>query len=68
MGNKKPKEIEEDIMMSKISIEGRNCFVIKAKGPGGRLGRPGKAVEKLVKRNKISRIITIDAAAKLEGE
>ncbi len=68
IGNKKTKEIEEDILMTNVKIEGRNCFAIKARGPGGRLGRPGKAVEKLVLRNKISRIITIDAAAKLEGE
>lgn len=68
IGNKKPKEIEEDIMLANVKIENRNCFVMKAKGPGGRLGRPGKAVEKIVKGNNISRIITIDAAAKLEGE
>ncbi len=68
IGDKKPKEIEEDIIMSEVTINKRKCFVMKAKGPGGRLGRPGKAVELLVKRNKISRIITIDAAAKLEGE
>ncbi|MCK4335742.1 MAG: DUF1512 family protein, partial [Candidatus Aenigmarchaeota archaeon] len=68
IGNKKPKEIEEDIMLVNVKIENRNCFVMKAKGPGGRLGRPGKAVEKIVKGNNISRIITIDAAAKLEGE
>jgi len=66
--NKKTKEIEEDILMAEVSIEGRKCFVLKAKGPGGRLGRPGKAVEKIVKQHKIARIITIDAAAKLEGE
>jgi hypothetical protein len=64
----KAKEIEEDILMSEVDVEGRKCFVMKAKGPGGRLGRPGKAVEKIVGRNKIARIITIDAAAKLEGE
>ncbi|MFC2143899.1 DUF1512 family protein [Candidatus Aenigmatarchaeota archaeon] len=29
---------------------------------------PGKAVEKVIKNNDIKRIITIDAAAKLEGE
>lgn len=64
----KAKEIEEDIVMMEITVEGRKCFVMKAKGPGGRLGRPGKAVEKIVGKNKIARIITIDAAAKLEGE
>ena len=68
MGSSKITEIEEDIVMAKIKIENRNIFAIKAKGPGGRLGRPGKAVEKIVSRNRISRIITIDAAAKLEGE
>jgi hypothetical protein len=68
IADNKTKEIEEDILMADMKIENRNCFVIKAKGPGGRLGRPGKAVEKLVSKNRISRIITIDAAAKLEGE
>lgn len=68
IGKNKAREIGEDIMMAKVKIEKRECFVIKAKGPGGRLGRPGKAVESLVRKNKISRIITIDAAAKLEGE
>jgi hypothetical protein len=64
----KAEEIEEDIVMAETTIEGRKCFVMKAKGPGGRLGNPGKAVEKIVGKNKIARIITIDAAAKLEGE
>ncbi len=68
IGREKAKEIEEDILVAKVRISGRNCFVLKAKGPGGRIGRPGKAVEKLVRRYKISRIITVDAAAKLEGE
>lgn len=62
------KEIEEDILMSEIRIDGRHAFVLKAKGPGGRIGRPGKAVDKLVSQSKIARIITIDAATKLEGE
>lgn len=65
---KKTKTIEEDVEMATMKIEGRECFLIKAKGPGGRLGRPGKAVEAIVKSNSISRIITIDAASKLEGE
>jgi hypothetical protein len=68
VSNNKTKEIEEDIVLANVKIDKRNCFVMKAKGPGGRLGRPGKAVEKIISKNKISRIITIDAAAKLEGE
>ena len=65
---KKPKEMGEDIMVSRRKVSGRNVFILKARGPGGRLGRPGKAVDSLVKKHKISRIICVDAAAKLEGE
>ena len=61
-------EIEDNILMAKARMENRDVFVLKAKGPGGRLGRPGKAVEKIVKNHKIAKVITIDAAAKLEGE
>jgi hypothetical protein len=68
VGTKKTREIEEDMLMAEVSMENRRCFVMKAKGLGGRLGRPGRAVEKIVKQHKIARIITIDAAAKLEGE
>ena len=68
IGDRRVVEIEEDILMAKLDINGIEAFVIKAKGPGGRLGRPGKAVEKIVRDNKISKIISIDAAAKMEGE
>ena len=68
IGNNKVEEIEEDILMAKTTLDGREIFVLKAKGPGGRIGRPGKAVEKLIKSHDIARVITIDAAAKLEGE
>ncbi len=68
IGNNKTKEIEEDTLMAEVIMDGRKLLVIKSKGPGGRLGRPGKAVESLVNKNKIARIITIDAAGKLEGE
>ncbi len=68
VGKQKVKEIEEDIVMAKIRLDARDVFVLKARGPGGRIGRPGKSVEKLVKINNIARVITIDAAAKLEGE
>ncbi|MEM5805239.1 MAG: DUF1512 family protein [Candidatus Aenigmatarchaeota archaeon] len=68
IGNSKTIEIAEDVVMARRKIKGRQTFVLKAKGPGGRLGKIGKAVENLVKRNKIAKIITIDAAAKLEGE
>lgn len=68
VGDSKMKEIEEDTLVVRKKVKGRDVIFIKAKGPGGRLGRLGKTVEKVAKRNKISKIITIDAAAKLEGE
>jgi len=68
MGKANTREIAEDVSMATMKVEGRTCYIMKSTGPGGRLGRPGKAVEKVVSRNKIARIITIDAAAKLEGE
>ncbi len=67
-GNKKQKEIADGILMAQINLEGRKIILLKAKGPGGRIGRPGVAVERILKKNRVARIITIDAAAKLEGE
>ena len=67
IGKGRGREIEETIVVKK-RIGGRSVFIIKAKGPGGRLGKLGKAVESIARRNKIAKIITIDAKAKLEGE
>jgi len=66
--NGKTKETAEEIILSEKTIDGRHVFLLKAKGPGGRTGSPGKVVEGLIKRHKIAKVITIDAAAKLEGE
>ncbi|MBI2675341.1 MAG: DUF1512 family protein [Candidatus Aenigmarchaeota archaeon] len=68
MGNSKTKLVEEDTIMARKKLKGRNVYLIKAKGPGGRLGRPGKALESLSKKIQIDKIITVDAAGKLEGE
>lgn len=64
----KSKEIAEDVVMGKTKIRGRYCFVLKATGPTPHLGRVDEAINKIMKRHKIDRIITIDAALKLEGE
>ena len=68
IGDRKVVEIEKDIIMTKVPMDGRTLLVMKAKGPGGRIGFPGKAVQKMVSQHKVVRVITIDAAAKLEGE
>jgi hypothetical protein len=68
IGNNKVKEMEGDVVFVEKKIKGKDVIIMKAKGPGGRLGKLGRAVEKILKRKKIRKIITIDAAAKLEGE
>ncbi|MBI4177655.1 MAG: DUF1512 family protein [Candidatus Aenigmarchaeota archaeon] len=66
--NAKPKRTDHDIVTAGVNYRGKKLIVMKASGPGGRLGRLGRATEDIIKSHKITRIITIDAAAKLEGE
>ncbi|MFH1450866.1 MAG: DUF1512 family protein [archaeon] len=66
--DKEGKEIAPDVIAVTEKRWGRNITFMKAKGPGGRLGKLGKAVENACKGKKIAKIITIDAAQKLEGE
>jgi len=62
-------EIVKDTIVSDIDIEGRKVFLIRAKGPGGNVGKPGKAIEKIFEGHpSIKLVITIDAALKFEGE
>ncbi|MEQ9714444.1 MAG: DUF1512 domain-containing protein [Candidatus Asgardarchaeum sp.] len=59
-----------EIYSSHFMVNKRHVIIVRANGPGGRVGKPGEAVYKLVKKygNKIKRIITVDAGLKLEGE
>lgn len=68
IGKEKTSEIEKEIVMAKVTLDGRTLLVMKARGPGGRIGFPGKAVRKLMEKHRVARVITVDAAAKLEGE
>lgn len=63
-------EIEREVGYYTVEAEGRTVYALRATGPGGTVGKPGMAVRKLVEQHKgkITRIITIDAALKLEGE
>ncbi|NPA38521.1 MAG: DUF1512 domain-containing protein [Candidatus Nanohaloarchaeota archaeon] len=65
---KEGKEIAKEVVISKEKFKNREIYVMKAKGPGAALGKLGDAVEKAIKQYKINHIITVDAAAKLEGE
>jgi len=67
-GSAKAKDAGDEMMVASVKLHGRDVLLMKASGPGGRTGYPGKVLERLVKKNRVSKIITIDAAAKLEGE
>jgi hypothetical protein len=67
-GNAEWREGVENTVYAQTKFDGRKVLVVKAKGPGGRVGKPGELIKQLAKRRKISRIIMIDAAGKLEGE
>jgi len=64
------KEVAKDMIAAEVSMSGRTIVAMKAKGPGGSVGKPGDAVERVLKerKGKVKAIIMIDAAAKLEGE
>jgi hypothetical protein len=62
--------IDKETVFQEVDFEDRKIFIVRAKGPGGTVGKPGKAIKKLVEEHgeDISRIIMIDAGLKLEGE
>lgn len=60
--------VDEEFSVAKARIANRSVLVAKASGPGATIGHPGKFLLKLTKEEKIDRIITIDAAMRLEGE
>jgi hypothetical protein len=65
----KPQVFKEDeFVIIKSNVSGRDVWVAKAEGPGASTGYPGKFLIKFFKKHRIDRIITIDAAMKLEGE
>ena len=59
---------EDEFSVAEANIAGRKVWVSKAEGPGASTGFPGKFLTKFFKTQKINKIITIDAALKLEGE
>ncbi len=63
-------EIERDTIVQELEFEERTIYVVRAKGPGGTVGKPGKAIKDLIDQygDSISRIIMIDAGLKLTGD
>lgn len=61
--------INERSRQSASGSKMRTVYVVKAKGPGGNVGRPGEAVAKILSQDQgVKYIFTVDAALKLEGE
>jgi hypothetical protein len=70
MGDASMREVAEDMVATEVSVEGRRVVVMKAKGPGGTVGKAGDAVGKLIEEydGNVSLIVMVDAGLKLEGE
>ncbi|MHA1486899.1 MAG: DUF1512 family protein [Promethearchaeota archaeon] len=63
-------EIAKDTILQEVVFEERTIYVVRAKGPGGTVGKPGTAIKKLIEEHgeSISRIIMIDAGLKFSGD
>jgi hypothetical protein len=66
------KEVAKEMISAEVPYNDRTLVVIKAKGPGGSVGKPGDAVKNILNKRKgekkVNAVIMIDAAGKLEGE
>ncbi len=64
------KQIERDTIYQEVNFEDRLVYVVRAKGPGGTVGKPGTAIKELVEKlgDSLKLIIMVDAGLKLAGE
>ena len=67
MMKSKAREIDGTVY-SIEKIDEKKVIVVKAKGPGARVGKLGRVIEKLVVKFGVEKIITVDASLKLESE
>jgi hypothetical protein len=70
MRDHEKREVDKDVMVAETAIEGRRVMALKAKGPGGNVGKPGDAIRTLIEENagKVAMVVMVDAALKFEGE
>ena len=66
------EEVAKDMVAAEVPHAERTLVVIKAKGPGGTVGKPGDAIGNIINgrkgKEKVKAVIMVDAAGKLEGE
>ncbi|MEM4525211.1 MAG: DUF1512 family protein [Methanothermobacter sp.] len=67
---KKDDKIEsiDDMIYTKREYNGKKLIILRPKGPGARLGKIARAVNTLIDKFNIQKIIMVDAAVKMEGE
>ncbi len=68
IGDAKTKKIAERTVVAQKKITGKNVFILKAEGPGANLGKIDYTIRKIIAKNKIDKIITVDASGALESE
>jgi len=62
-------DVVKDTEVARLDLQNHTTYIVKAKGPGGNVGKPGVAIQKLLQEDPaIKYVLTVDAALKLEGE
>jgi len=61
-------EYRDELVIGEKQIEGRNIIIVRAKGPGARVGKIGNLATYIMEEKGIKQLITVDAAQKMEGE
>ncbi|MDP3066308.1 MAG: DUF1512 family protein [Methanobacteriaceae archaeon] len=61
-------ESRNGMVIGRREMDGRHVIIVRAQGPGARVGKVGTTITSLIKEEGLKRIITVDAAVKLEGE
>ncbi|MBS7246677.1 MAG: DUF1512 domain-containing protein [Candidatus Jordarchaeales archaeon] len=64
------RDFNGELVRADARYKGREIVILRAKGPGGRVGKPGDGVLQVLKekKGKVKRVIMIDAGLKFEGE
>jgi len=59
----------KDTEVAKLNYLNHVAYVVKAKGPGGNVGKPGAVIQKILQEDTgVKFVLTVDASLKLEGE
>jgi hypothetical protein len=68
LGADTENSLDPETSVKDAMFEGRHVIVVKAKGPGGSVGNPGKVTQDVIQMTQPSLVVTIDAALRMESE